>query len=423
MYYKKNKRFVTLLSIVILMVSAVFTAYAAESYTGKINTDKVFFRMQSNTNCGYHAVLKKGDKVAILGIKGEFYKARFDSDEGYIMKKFVDLSSSAVKKLNKNVEQESKSKYAKVSSIRALGDPPANVKYGDRGEDVEKLQRALQLKKCYQGVVDGKFGNMTRDALKVYQKKNGLSVTGKTNYDTIKKLFGKVSQTTAKDDPKMKGITSINKIPVPNTTRKNNSGRHVTALQQALKLKGYYDYPIDGKYGNQTVQAVKDFQKRTGLKVDGTAGNSTIKKLFGKNAANYTIETEKLDWFNGGSTKIPKGGIFSIKDIGSGKVFTVKRWSGYNHIDAEPLNAKQTQIFKEAVGGEWSWSRRPILVKYNGHVYAASMNSMPHEDDTISGNDYKGHFCIHFSNSKTHGTDRRDPDHQNAVQRALNYTW
>ncbi len=271
--------------------------------------------------------------------------------------------------------------------------------------------------------MDGKFGKMTREAIENYQKKNKLKVTGKTNYETINHLFGKVSETSVEDDPKMKGITRIGQIDVPNTTRKNNSGKHVTALQQALKIKGFYSYPIDGKYGDRTVEAVKAFQKSSGLTVDGTAGNATIKKLFGKNAANYTIETERLDWFNGGSTRIPKNAIFSIKDIRSGKVFSAKRWSGYNHLDAEPLNAKQTAIFKEAVGGEWSWDRRPILVKYNGHVYAASMNSMPHADDTISGNDYEGHFCIHFYNSKTHDTNRVDSEHQNAVETAMRYSW
>ena len=104
-------------------------------------------------------------------------------------------------------------------------------------------------------------------------------------------------------------------------------------------------------------------------------------------------------------------------------MFSAKRWSGYNHLDAEPLNAKQTAIFKDAVGGTWSWDRRPILVKYNGRVYAASMNSMPHEDDTIPGNDYEGHFCIHFHNSKTHETNRIDSEHQNAVENAMRHSW
>ncbi len=424
MYQKRIlRKLLAIYALMTILIGYFPLVSAAETYTGKINTDKVFFRTKANTDCDYHAVLKVNTKVAVLGIQGDFYKARFDSKEGYIMKKFVDLPSSSQRKLAKTDEIISNSKYAKASSIKALGDPPGYVRYGASGEDVEKLQRALQLKKCYSGIVDGKFGNQTRDALKKYQEKNKLTVTGKADYSTIRSLFGGVQETSIKDDPKMKGITSIAQIDVPNTTKANNSGRHVIALQQALKLKGFFKAPIDGKYGDKTLEAVTKYQKSVGLSADGVAGNGTIKRLFGKNAANYTIPTEKLDWFNGGSTVIPKGAIFTVKDIYSGKTFSAKRWSGYNHVDAEPLNADSTAAFKDAVGGTWSWARRPVLIKYNGHVYAASINSMPHGDDTISGNNYEGHFCIHFYKSKTHETNRIDNVHQNAVQRAMNASW
>ncbi len=424
MYQKRIlRKLLAIYALMTILIGYFPLVSAAETYTGKINTDKVFFRTKANTDCDYHAVLKVNTKVAVLGIQGDFYKARFDSKEGYIMKKFVDLPSSSQRKLAKTDEIISNSKYAKASSIKALGDPPGYVRYGASGEDVEKLQRALQLKKCYSGIVDGKFGNQTRDALKKYQEKNKLTVTGKADYSTIRSLFGGVQETSIKDDPKMKGITSIAQIDVPNTTKANNSGRHVIALQQALKLKGFFKAPIDGKYGDKTLEAVTKYQKSVGLSADGVAGNGTIKRLFGKNAANYTIPTEKLDWFNGGSTVIPKGAIFTVKDIYSGKTFSAKRWSGYNHVDAEPLNADSTAAFKDAVGGSWSWARRPVLIKYNGHVYAASINSMPHGDDTISGNNYEGHFCIHFYKSKTHETNRIDNVHQNAVQRAMNASW
>lgn len=424
MYQKRIlRKLLAVYALMTILIGYFPLVSAAETYTGKINTDKVFFRTKANTDCDYHAVLKVNTKVAVLGIQGDFYKARFDSKEGYIMKKFVDLPSSSQRKLAKTDEIISNSKYAKASSIKALGDPPGYVRYGASGEDVEKLQRALQLKKCYSGIVDGKFGNQTRDALKKYQEKNKLTVTGKADYSTIRSLFGGVQETSIKDDPKMKGITSIAQIDVPNTTKANNSGRHVIALQQALKLKGFFKAPIDGKYGDKTLEAVTKYQKSVGLSADGVAGNGTIKRLFGKNAANYTIPTEKLDWFNGGSTIIPKGAIFTVKDIYSGKTFSAKRWSGYNHVDAEPLNADSTAAFKDAVGGSWSWARRPVLIKYNGHVYAASINSMPHGDDTISGNNYEGHFCIHFYKSKTHETNRIDNVHQNAVQRAMNASW
>ena len=134
------------------------------------------------------------------------------------------------------------------------------------------------------------------------------------------------------------------------------------------------------------------------------------------------MKTEKLDWFNGGSKKIPKGATFKVKDIKTGKVFTVKRWSGYNHIDAEPLTSSDTSKMK-SIYGHWSWKRRAVLVKYNGHVYAASMNGMPHGTQTIADNKFDGHFCIHFSGSKTHGSGKVDKTHQNCVKEALKHTW
>ena len=50
------------------------------------------------------------------------------------------------------------------------------------------------------------------------------------------------------------------------------------------------------------------------------------------------------------------------------------------------------------------------------------MNGMPHGTTTISNN-FDGHFCIHFKNSKTHGTDKVDSEHQNCVNKAANATW
>ncbi len=210
----------------------------------------------------------------------------------------------------------------------------------------------------------------------------------------------------------------------PATSEPGDSGAKVKKLQKALKILGYYTGKIDGKYGDGTKAAVKKFQKSKSLSQDGIAGKVTIKLLFGEKAANETTyTTEELDWFKNGSSTIPKGSVIEIMDCKTGKKFTAKRWSGANHLDAEPMTADDTKVMKAIYGGSWSWTRRAILVKYNGHVYAASMNGMPHEDNTITGNNFDGHFCIHFTGSKTHGTKKVDADHQSCVKTALKYTW
>jgi len=431
---KKAQRSVALILIIASLFALLPTSYAA-SYTGTVNTDKVFFRIKASTSAGYYTTLNKGTKVTVTGTSGNFYAVTHGKNKGYIMKKFVTVSSSAQSALNGKAASSTAtatkktSKYASATSISALGSVPAATKKGSSGEAVEKLQAALKIKKFYYATVDGQYGDATASAVKRFQNYVGLPATGTADKTTLNVLFGKTtvssakasSTTTVASDPKMKGITKISQITVPATTTKGNSGKNVLALQQALKIKGYYKAPINSRYDDNTVAAVKAFQRAHGLTADGIAGNGTIKKLFGKNAANYTFATEKLDWYHGGSGRIPNGATFTVKDVATGKTFTGRRLFGSNHMDTEPLTKADTAVLKSIYGG-YSWSRRAILVKYNGHVYAASMNGMPHGTSTLDNN-WPGHFCIHFYGSKTHGTKRVDSAHQNAIARAMKATW
>ena len=65
------------------------------------------------------------------------------------------------------------------------------------------------------------------------------------------------------------------------TLKKGSKGEEVRKLQQALLKRGYKlpKYGADGDYGNETVSAVKAFQRDWGLKVDGIAGPDTLKML------------------------------------------------------------------------------------------------------------------------------------------------
>lgn len=55
-----------------------------------------------------------------------------------------------------------------------------------------------------------------------------------------------------------------------------SSGSTVTKIQTRLKQWGYYDGTVDGIYGSRTYSAVKLFQRKNGLAVDGVAGPATL---------------------------------------------------------------------------------------------------------------------------------------------------
>ncbi|MBO4734191.1 MAG: peptidoglycan-binding protein, partial [Clostridia bacterium] len=62
-------------------------------------------------------------------------------------------------------------------------------------------------------------------------------------------------------------------------SRMGSTGNEVTAIQNALKKKGYYTGAVDGIFGSRTLAAVKSFQRDAGLLVDGIAGPKTLKAL------------------------------------------------------------------------------------------------------------------------------------------------
>ncbi len=288
-----------------------------------------------------------------------------------------------------------------------------SLRKGATGSAVKDLQTKLKKLGFYNASIDGDYGDTTVAAVKAFQKKYNLTADGVAGSETLKKLdtaYKNADSNTSTDDDSL---------------RKGATGTAVKTLQTNLKKLGFYTAYVDGSFGATTESAVKAFQKKYGLTADGVAGSATLKKIESAvaSASSGKITTERLDWFNGGKNVIPNGAVFQIKDVSTGLIFSARRQSGGNHMDAEPLTAEDTAILKKINGGTFSWRRRAVLVKYNGHVYAASIYSEPHGTNTILDNNFDGQFCLHFYGSKTHGTDRVDADHQKCVEQAMKATW
>ena len=61
--------------------------------------------------------------------------------------------------------------------------------------------------------------------------------------------------------------------------KKGSGGAVVTEIQTRLKNWGYYTGAVDGVYGSQTEKAVRWFQQKNGLNVDGQVGDQTLAAL------------------------------------------------------------------------------------------------------------------------------------------------
>lgn len=95
-------------------------------------------------------------------------------------------------------------------------------------------------------------------------------------------------------------------------------------------------------------------------------------------------------------------------------------------MDIEPATAADTKVLCEIYGVSYAkeiadqnlWRRQPCLITVNGHTYACSLYGVPHGSNTISGNNMDGQVCLHFTNSKTHGSKKVDGYHKEAIEYA-----
>ncbi len=137
--------------------------------------------------------------------------------------------------------------------------------WGTRGSSVRLVQWKLQQWGYYRGAVDGVFGTGTSQAVKRFQARNGLRVDGVVGPGTWRALG--FSTTT--------GGTAAAQTAARPTLYWGSRGSSVSLVQSRLRQWGYYKGSVDGIYGNGTAQAVRSFQAKNGLAVDGVVGPRT----------------------------------------------------------------------------------------------------------------------------------------------------
>lgn len=211
-----------------------------------------------------------------------------------------------------------------------------------------------------------------------------------------------------------------------------STGSTVSYIQTALTALKYYDRQITGHYGRYTKDAVRAFQRDNNLTADGVCGAVTLaaiqKAYSGSSSATttYNATVYKLDWSymksNATALGIARGASIKLTDLTTGKSLNVHVQSTGNHIDAEPLTSADTTTLCEIYGvstpNAISYKRRPMMITTSAGQFLCSIYGQPHGAQDITNNGYEGQFCLHFVNSKTHGTNRVDVDHQNAINTA-----
>ena len=200
-----------------------------------------------------------------------FYNAYVDGSYG-------DTTVAAVKAFQKKMNitpvdgiAGDKTLTLLYSSDAVDSDEYATLRPGDTGAAVRTMQATLYELGYYDGSRDGVYGATTQDAVRAFQIRNKVTpVDGIAGNKTLTKLYSGTAVAAAAKTTEYK------------TLRKGDRGDEVVQMQDSLQQLGYLA-AVTGYYDDATVAAVRSFQSRNGLSVDGSAGQETLAVLYGSN--------------------------------------------------------------------------------------------------------------------------------------------
>lgn len=415
--------------------------------------DKVWIRKSPSTKAGtagqvaLGTVLQFNKTTKVSGV--EWYEVTFDGATRYIKGSCVKVMTDA----------EYREYLASVPTPTPSPTPTAPP-------DLSQMS-SIALTTMEKVIVRADAGSGAKQLALVYREGTKCTLTGLSKYDSKNQIWynltvngttgwirGDLVRILTKTEAEMydkHGDPDAKPEASYTTLQIGSTGDAVTKLQQRLAELGYLNAAyVTGVYDTNTQSAVKKYQDDNELTVDGIAGSTTQHHIFDTVETGYydqnpdsstTVKLytpELIDWYTGGIQSIfYKGAVATLTDVRTGISFKIKRWSGGHHADVEPLTAADTaamcRVYKvndaQEISDKNMYQRRPVLITIGGHSYCASMFGMPHNypaGDTISGNDFYGQFCVHFTNSQLHdgkGVDKPSAKngyfcHADAIQEA-----
>jgi len=270
------KRFVFFLGSLLFCVILVFSASYAEE-TG--------YQPLQYGDTGEEVMLIQ-EQLNVLG----YY-------EGRISGNYLDGTVAAVKQFQKDYALEETGMVDGETEAKLFSIEYRELTTGDSGSDVLRIQERLVALDYYNGKLSGDYLEGTTYGIKLLQEKHGLEATGTADAITQQLLFSnRALSRFAEEDADVSDLGDINDVvmasdgsdPESKTytieyngkLTRGSQGSRVKQVQQRLTELHYFSGPISGNYLNKTIEAVKLFQEKHNLKVDGITGAETWSVLF-----------------------------------------------------------------------------------------------------------------------------------------------
>lgn len=179
-------------------------------------------------------------------------------------------------------------------------------------QTIQSVQQTLKDQGFYYGNVSGDKSAETTAAIRRYQIRNGLQVTGEINPETLRSLNVNSNQAGSSQPASKPAVTQSNLprpednsqvaqnsspgsssepdrgleanppfagAPVQSVPRRISARAAVAEVQRQLMSRGYYQGRIDGRPGRRTAFALRAFQFQSGLPPTGHLDTTTLNAL------------------------------------------------------------------------------------------------------------------------------------------------
>lgn len=311
---------------------------------------KVNLRAEKSRTAKILKTIPAGATVTVKSITGTYAVVLYKGVEGYVKHEYLNLKTL--------VTPTPKPTAVPTTNPTGLADAYTVLEKGSTGDAVVALQSALRELGFLTGTADGKYGDATARAVSALQAANGYPETGVADANLQAMIYSGKPKGADGKATQVKTLAPVDGA----TIRLNSTGPLVSKVQTRLKELGFYSGEITGKYNSATMSAVKKFQKKQGMKVDGVCGADTQKKLFSSKAISAnatptpkptpkptavpTYERPSAEVRNGSSganalmvqTRLKELGYYNGKldgKFGSGSVKSLKDFQTCNGLTAD----------------------------------------------------------------------------------------
>lgn len=262
-----------------VLAVAAFSAGAAHSNerTSSGNPSGQLYASPSQVRMVQEKLTEQGRKPGVDGIWGEHTAAEVrDYQQANALAPTGQLDTSLLSKLEIGDVLEGETSSTFLDGL--LRDTkPDNDQSGGRGTPlyvsplhVAQIQHLLREQGHYSGPIDGAWGAETARAANEFREANGLEANEGLDISLLRAL-----NKQATDVPKIVSAATSRSEGVPLEA----GPTAIRALQRELAKKGHEAGAVDGVWGENTRQALRDYQREHDLEATGTLTLPTLAAL------------------------------------------------------------------------------------------------------------------------------------------------